>query len=210
MWSSASPNSNSRLKPLKLVNKMPPQKLRLDLPTTTSSSSPWLSMPSPSWHKEFKLTKVVNRERKKLSTVTTSSSASDSTSHTKLPTTPCDLPVIDNQLVLLAEKLDAVENRITSRQRLFDNLEKGSLQLNDDLQKQLLLNALSQRPQSSDGLSEIVQLASDDDAIPPPMPKSASGASFETSNKPAQSTLESTSAVLTAQANAWAGYLKIW
>ncbi|EGG01470.1 uncharacterized protein MELLADRAFT_117801 [Melampsora larici-populina 98AG31] len=142
MWASK-PNQPTNLRPLQLVKKLSPDRLRVDVTLTPLSPASQPTSPHQSWRKEIKLTRVANRERKKLSTVTTSSSGSDSQASSKIPQTPCDLPVISGQLNLLEEKLETVENRITSRQTLFDNLEKDSTRLNIELQKELKTSSFS-------------------------------------------------------------------
>ncbi|KAI8443468.1 hypothetical protein BY996DRAFT_8245762 [Phakopsora pachyrhizi] len=103
--------------------------------STSTTTSP------ETWRKDLKLGRVVNRDRKKLSTVTISSSSSgttDSNLSIREPLTPPpDLPLLDGQLSKLEEKFEVVENQIVARKRMFDNLDKDSAFLNDELQKTL-------------------------------------------------------------------------
>ncbi|KAH9812679.1 hypothetical protein DFH28DRAFT_389531 [Melampsora americana] len=200
MWANK-PNQPANLRPLQLVKKISPDRLRVDVTLNPISPTSQLTSPHQSWRKEIKLARVVDRERKKLSTVTTSSSGSDSQASSKIPQTPCDLPVINGQLNLLEEKLDTVENRITSRQTLFDNLEKESTRLNIELQQELKTSSFS--PNNS---APEVQPTND-------------GITGDSSTKPASTpsqaiadgpTVESGTPDPTTQAGGWTGYFKLW
>jgi hypothetical protein len=140
MWTSNQKRPTPNLKQLKLKPKatdhntnQPPQ--TLDSSSTTESST------NPStWHKELKLTRVVERERKKLSTATASScstSTSYSTTSSRPPPTPSDLPNLDDRLSQLDEKLEVVENMFSARQQMFELLGKDSDLLNLDLCKEM-------------------------------------------------------------------------
>lgn len=201
MWASK-PNQPAHLRPLQLVKKLSPDKLRVDLPLSPISPASQPTSPRQSWRKEIKLTRVVNRERKKLSTVTTSSSGSDSQASSKIPQTPCDLPVINGQLNLFEERLDTVENRITSRQTLFDNLEKDSTRLNIELQKELKTSSFSPNnptPEVQPANEEITE-----DTSTEPLASTPGQVIAE------EPSVESGTPDPTTQAGGWTGYFKLW
>ncbi|KAG0144438.1 hypothetical protein CROQUDRAFT_659994 [Cronartium quercuum f. sp. fusiforme G11] len=184
MTSTQTHQASPQLRPLNLLAKVPSGKLRIDVTSPTPSAT-LISITPPPWQKEFKLTRVVNRERKKLSTVTLSSNGSDSQSTcSRLPPTPSDLPVLNGQLCILEEKFEVVSNRISSRHRLFENLEKNSSHLHLDLQKELL-NAIARENESNNQTDEDL---STKPSSPISNPKTEAG----------------------NQANGWGGYFKLW
>ncbi|POW00105.1 hypothetical protein PSHT_13222 [Puccinia striiformis] len=157
MWSSNNQSNPKRLttnlKQLKLAYKAPepqpaPPSAISDISSTTESST------NPStWRKELKLTRVVERERKKLSTATASScstSTSYSSTSSRTPPTPSDLPRLDDRLSMLDEKLEAVENMISARKQMFDVLGKDNDLLNLDLQREIKRNSQPPEPPSEE------------------------------------------------------------
>ncbi|KAI7943454.1 hypothetical protein MJO28_010982 [Puccinia striiformis f. sp. tritici] len=157
MWSSNNQSNPKRLttnlKQLKLAYKAPepqpaPPSAISDISSTAESST------NPStWRKELKLTRVVERERKKLSTATASScstSTSYSSTSSRTPPTPSDLPRLDDRLSMLDEKLEAVENMISARKQMFDVLGKDNDLLNLDLQREIKRNSQPPEPTSAE------------------------------------------------------------
>lgn len=141
MWSSNQKRLTPNLKQLTLIPK-PPELQPAPSPAASEPASTAESVGYPStWRKELKLPRVVERERKKLSTATTStcrtSTSYSSTSSTAPQTPSSDLPFLDDRLALLDEKLEVVENMFSARQQMFDLLSKESDLLNLDLRNQI-------------------------------------------------------------------------
>jgi len=141
MWSSNQKRLTPNLKQLTLVPKAP-ELQPAQSPAASDPASTTESVGHPStWRKELKLTRVVERERKKLSTATTSSSCTStsySSTSSAAPRTPSsDLPFLDDRLALLDEKLEVVENMFLARQQMFELLDKKSNLLNLDLRKEI-------------------------------------------------------------------------
>ncbi|KAA1095995.1 hypothetical protein PGT21_000980 [Puccinia graminis f. sp. tritici] len=207
MWSSNN-QTNKRLTPnlkqLKLVCKVPELQPPQCPPPSDPSSSTTESVTNPStWRKELKLTRVVERERKKLSTATASScstTTSLSSSTSRVPPTPSDLPRLDDRLSLLDEKLESVENMFSARKQMFELLGKDSDLLNIDLQKEIQRN--SQSFQSSRKTTAIIKPLQKTESSPP-----TSGA-VETTEESNKESAQSTE--INPEAG-WGGYFKkLW